>query len=67
MQHHRSIGTATLVALMAAHREAQGGTNRRQEDDLPPLDPREADRIVHCLWRGKAAPADSPPACPPSS
>jgi hypothetical protein len=63
MQHHRSIGTTTLVALMAAHRQAQpdatqGGAARRNPAD-PPLDPREIDRIADRLWQAEAA-ADRP-------
>ncbi|MFC7554473.1 hypothetical protein ACFQU7_23115 [Pseudoroseomonas wenyumeiae] len=53
MQHHRSIGTTSLVALMAAHRQAQprplqSGTLRRDPAGLP-LDPREIDRIAEQL------------------
>jgi hypothetical protein len=57
MQHHRSIGTTALVALMAAHRQAQG----RDPASPPPLDPREIDQIAERLWQAEAA-AVSPPA-----
>jgi hypothetical protein len=44
MHHHRSIGTTSLVALMAAHRMVQ-------ERALPtPLDPSTIHRIVDQLW-----------------
>lgn len=58
MQHHRSIGTTNLVALMAAHRLAQprplpSGSLRRDPVGLP-LDPREIDRIAEQLWQAEA-------------
>ena len=61
MQHHRSIGTTSLVALMAAHRQAQprplpSGALRRDPVGLP-LDPREIDRIVEQLWQADAVSA----------
>jgi hypothetical protein len=48
MQHHRSIGTATLVALMAAHRAAalQQPTRPRE---VAPLDTRQIARAVERL------------------
>lgn len=60
MQHHRSIGTTTLVALMAAHRQAQAGPGQRadarRDRASPPLDPREIDCIAEQLWQAEAAP-----------
>lgn len=56
MQHHRSIGTATLVALMAAHRTAAQGqleTNRA----VTPLDARQIDRAVERLWMPEPPPS----------
>jgi hypothetical protein len=58
MQHHRSIGTTNLVALMAAHRQAlpkplPNGALRRDPSGLP-LDPREIDRIAEQLWQAEA-------------
>jgi len=54
MQHHRSIGTTSLVALMAAHRMVQ-------ERALPaPLDPGTIRRIAERLWDSNGLPLDSP-------
>jgi hypothetical protein len=53
MQHHRSIGTTALVALMAAHRQAQAAPGR--DRPAAPLDPREIDRIAEQLWQAEAA------------
>lgn len=53
MQHHRSMGTIALVALMAAHRlppkrPAQGRMP-------PPLDPRTVSDILDRLWEDGTA------------
>jgi hypothetical protein len=54
MHHHRSIGTAALVALMAAHRaaaEAKTGTQ--------PLRTHEIDRALERLWQPAPHPSGS--------
>jgi len=54
MQHHRSIGTTSLVALMAAHRMVQ-------ERALPtPLDPGAIRRIAERLWDSNSRPPGGP-------
>ncbi len=53
MQHHRSIGTATLVALMAAHRAA---TLEQPRGDKP-LDPQQIDRVMERLWHPEPQPS----------
>lgn len=56
MQHHRSIGTATLVALMAAHRAAE----QRQPDSrhvVTPLDARQIDHALEQLWTPEPPPS----------
>jgi hypothetical protein len=59
MQHHRSIGTTTLVALMAAHRQAQPGAAQagaaRRDPAGQTLDPHEVGRIADRLWQAEAA------------
>ena len=56
MQHHRSIGTATLVALMAAHRTA-ALHQPLAERAVQPLDPRLIDRAVERLWNPEPQPS----------
>ena len=54
MHHHRSIGTAALVALMAAHRaaaEAEPKTGTR------PLQTHEIDRALERLWHPAPQPS----------
>jgi hypothetical protein len=54
MQHHRSIGTTSLVALMAAHRMVQ------QRSSSMPFDAGTIHRIAERLWDGNdLAPHDA--------
>ena len=56
MHHHRSIGTAALVALMAAHRAAAEAEART---GTQPLRTHEIDRALERLWQPAPHPSGS--------
>jgi hypothetical protein len=62
LQPH-SIGTTTLVALLAAHRQAEGREGASRPSPHPSsLDPGEIRRIAERLWATDAmAPAAASP------